>query len=105
MRFLVNANFGPSMVEAIQKLGFVAVSVPELFGLAYPDSAILEYAKQNGYIIVTKDSDFGELVFHQNVPHAGILYIREEDQSAAIELVKEYLRAGNDPTGSFVRLR
>ena len=105
MRFLVNANFGAAMIQAIQEVGFEAVSVPTLFGSGYPDSAILEYAAENEYIIVTKDSDFGELVFRQNRPHSGIIYIREEDDPVAVGLIQEFLRAKNDPRGRFVRLK
>ena len=105
LRFLVNANFGTIMIEALRQWGFVAISASETLGLACPDFAILEYAEKNDYIVVTKDSDFGELIFHQNKPHAGVLYIREEDEPTAIKLVQEYLRAGNDPRGKFVRLR
>ncbi len=105
MRFLVNANFGPSVVNALQEMGYDAVSVDDQFGPGYPDELVLDFAVTNDYVIVTKDSDFGEMVFHRHMSHAGVIYIREEDESAAIAMIREFLEQGNDSQGQFIRLK
>ena len=37
------------------------------------DAAILQYAYQERRVLITRDKDFGELVFLRGLPHAGIL--------------------------------
>ena len=49
-------------------------------GTEYPadmkDADILALAYREQRILVTDDRDFGELVFRQRQPHAGVIYLR-----------------------------
>jgi predicted nuclease of predicted toxin-antitoxin system len=104
MQFLVNANFGNDMVGAIRELGFEAKSAFSIFGPKYPDMEILDWATKNNYIIVTNDGDFGTLVYKDNMPHVGIIFIRSRNQRQAILLLTQYLKEGHDATNQMVRL-
>lgn len=53
MRFWVNANFGPSMVNALKAMGHDAISVGDEFDPGYPDELILNFAMSHNYVIVT----------------------------------------------------
>lgn len=59
MKFLVDARLPSMMCDILHQIGFEALhvnSLPE--GDETPDRAITTVADDNGYIIVTKDSDF-----------------------------------------------
>ncbi len=104
MRFLVNANFGPAIAQVFVAHGYETVLASELFGLGYPDDGILEFVAKNGYIVVTKDRGFGRMVYAEGKKHAGIIFIREENQMVAKELLDDLLNSTTDLTGQFVRL-
>lgn len=56
-------------------------------------------------MVLTRDRGFGDLVFHHDAPYAGVRYVREQSEEAAIELVKDYLDATKEMGKEFVRLR
>lgn len=45
-----------------------------LFGLS--DKAILEFAYATNRVVISQDSDFGTLVFREQMPLWGIIYLR-----------------------------
>ena len=51
----------------------------ELVGTDYPkaisDAEVLRIAVQTNRVLITNDSDFGELVFREGHPHAGIILL------------------------------
>ena len=44
-----------------------------------PDIDIIRLAAKEERIIITMDKDFGELVYHSSMQHAGILLLRLDD--------------------------
>jgi predicted nuclease of predicted toxin-antitoxin system len=58
MRFLIDAQLPPSLVPAINRLGYEATHVFALQFSDASDRAIWEQAVGGGYVIVTKDEDF-----------------------------------------------
>jgi predicted nuclease of predicted toxin-antitoxin system len=64
---------------------------------------ILRLAVQRQRIIITLDSDFGELVYHSGEPHTGVLLLRMPGAEVAekVRVVKEIL----DRYGSHLPLR
>ena len=62
MRFLVDANLSPKIAVALSKAGLESVHVSDAGLLTAPDRTILEYAAANDLVIVSADSDFGELL-------------------------------------------
>jgi predicted nuclease of predicted toxin-antitoxin system len=47
-----------------------------------PDKSILELANKEERIVVSQDSDFGTLVFRDEMPFLGIIYLRPGHTSA-----------------------
>ena len=41
-----------------------------------PDLGVLARAHAEGVVLITGDKDFGELVYRQKLPHAGVLLLR-----------------------------
>ena len=55
------------------------------------DLALLELANSEERILITIDTDFGELVFVHNVPHAGLIRLPDVPAEQRIILVTEVI--------------
>jgi len=60
------------------------------------DQALLERAAAAGRVLVTIDTDFGELVYVQAVPHAGIVRLPDVPAEARIALMAQVLERHYD---------
>jgi predicted nuclease of predicted toxin-antitoxin system len=74
-RFLVDVNIGVAVASSLLNNGHDVVFVGDL-DWCMPDIDILSVAHQEQRIILTMDTDFGELVYHSQQPHAGVLLLR-----------------------------
>ena len=75
LKFLVDANLGVAIVDAIRQRGHDVVFVGDL-DWSMPDDEILAIAQREERIILTLDTDFGELIYQSRQPHAGVLLLR-----------------------------
>ena len=74
MKFLADEHIELSIVTGLKLLGIDAISVNEAGKREYDDEEILNFAKENDRVIITRDSDFVKL--HRNgAEHAGIVFI------------------------------
>ena len=62
MKFLSDMGISPKTMVFLRNLGYEAVHLHEQGLNRLPDSEILKKAVLEGYIILTHDLDFGELV-------------------------------------------
>ena len=62
MRFLVDANLSPRVAALLDSAGFESVHVGDVGLLTAADQVILEHAAANGLVIISADTDFGELL-------------------------------------------
>ena len=62
MRFLADMGISPRTVAFLRKLGYEAVHLHEEGLDRLEDSAILAKAREEGFILLTHDLDFGELI-------------------------------------------
>jgi predicted nuclease of predicted toxin-antitoxin system len=62
MRFLVDANLSFRVATLLSGEGFESIHVGDVDLLTATDQAILDYAAANGLVIISADSDFGELL-------------------------------------------
>jgi len=62
VRLLVDANLSPRVAAHLNGAGFEAVHVADVGLLTAADDVILTYADSNGLVIVSADTDFGELM-------------------------------------------
>jgi predicted nuclease of predicted toxin-antitoxin system len=67
------------------------------------DEVILTLAKTEERILITRDKDFGELVYRMNKLHSGIILIRAEELSSKIrsQLVTDFIQANLDKLSSY----
>jgi predicted nuclease of predicted toxin-antitoxin system len=62
MRLLIDANLSPRIAALLGNGGFEAVHVADVGLVSAADEVIMEYAAVNELVIVSADTDFGELL-------------------------------------------
>lgn len=117
LRFLTDENIDYELVAFLRTQGFDVFDMKEerLFRLS--DRSILELALAEQRAVISEDSDFGTLIFRDNVPFYGVFYLRPGHESPAfhIETFKNILASNLDfhipfilvaeNTGELVRIR
>lgn len=76
MKFLVDADLPKSAAKVIKELGFEVEDVREISLGNVEDSEIIRYAKQRGFIIITRDLDFGNILVYPVKSHKGVIILR-----------------------------
>ena len=77
MKVLVDMGVGTKVARVLVQAGHDVKTVREL-DRTMPDDEILALATRESRVVVTMDKDFGELVFREKQPHAGVLLLRAE---------------------------
>lgn len=109
MKLLFDQNLSPVLVEDLHDL-FPGSAHTEALGLARADDiSIWDYARENGFAIVTKDADFSERVVLYGSPPK-VIWIRRGNCSTAeiAEILRRNLAeieaAAKDETIRYVML-
>lgn len=82
MKLLFDENLSPRLVAELSAEFPGSVHVHDVGFGAAPDSAVWEYARDNGFVIVSKDSDFADLSVLYGAPPK-IIWIRRGNCSTA----------------------
>ena len=77
MKFLADEGVDRSVVDGLRALGFNVYYVIEE-ERSQDDDVLLEIAEREKRILITRDKDFGELVYRLNKAHAGVILVRLE---------------------------
>lgn len=72
MKFLLDSCISSFAVEDLKDSGFDVLWIPDI-GKDPGDEAIIKKAFDEGWVLVTADKDFGELVFVFGKPHSTII--------------------------------
>ena len=75
LRFLVDVNVGIAVAGSLRDSGHDVTFAGDV-NCRMPDTDMLSLAYSERRIILTMDTDFGELVYHSRQPHAGVLILR-----------------------------
>ena len=78
MRFLVDECTGPMVANWLKDLGHDIFSVYDK-ARGSDDETILKIANKDNFILITNDSDFGELIFRYKKAHKGIILLKLMD--------------------------
>jgi uncharacterized protein YgbK (DUF1537 family) len=62
VRFLIDASLSFRIAEALQKAGHNALHVKDVLTVDAPDSVIFDHAARDDRVVVSADTDFGELL-------------------------------------------
>ncbi len=76
MKFLLDENIDTRLKAFLTDLGHDATIVAQDYPASLADTDILAIAVREGRILITNDTDFGELVMRERRPHAGIILFR-----------------------------
>ncbi len=76
MRFLLDENAEYRIARWLRADGHDVTAVAIDYGGGLNDANVLRIAVDERRIIVTNDTDFGELVFARRLPHAGVILFR-----------------------------
>lgn len=74
--FLADENIHPEFIAWLNKQGIITTSIGVLELNGNSDEAILKYAEEKNMVIITHDSDFGRIVFTNQLLKTGIIYLR-----------------------------
>jgi predicted nuclease of predicted toxin-antitoxin system len=75
MKILADENIEREFVEALREADFDVMSVRESF-IGFADDEILQIAVDEKAVILTYDTDFGELVFRFSLKSYGVILLR-----------------------------
>ena len=108
MRFLTDESCSDGdIVTALRAAGHDVRAAADDFGGA-EDDVLIEVALREARIIVTKDRDFGMLVFARGLPTTGIVYVRWPvviQDRLPRRLVEVFAEVGSRLNGAFVVVR
>ncbi|MDE0044346.1 MAG: DUF5615 family PIN-like protein [bacterium] len=90
MRFLVDRCAGKRLAAWLLDRGHDVLEARAL-GPDPGDEALLERAEAEDRILVTLDTDFGELVFLQGIRHAGLVRLPDVPAERRIALMNELI--------------
>ena len=91
MKFLVDRCVGRHLAEWLSENGHDVLEVRTL-GRDPGDRALLELAESQGRVLITIDTDFGELIYLHDAPHAGLVRLPDVPPSRRIALVSEVVQ-------------
>lgn len=80
MKFLLDENLGKRVALFLTRLGYPTLRIKKISPGA-EDWQVLELAAEKQAILVTLDKDYGELIFKESKFHAGVIFLRLDDQT------------------------
>jgi predicted nuclease of predicted toxin-antitoxin system len=104
LKFLTDENIDNEVVIFIRNHGFDVLDIKEeqLWGMS--DREILALSFQENRVIISQDSDFGTLIFRDQIDFFGIIYMRPGHEKIAfhIQTFKSILLANIDYSTPFI---
>ncbi len=95
MKFFIDENLPLSTISIIQKLGFEVEHCKNSNLRGASDEKIAKYAKEHKMILITKDLEFGSLIFYPKNSHYGLLVLRLPNYFNTIKIMaalEEFLK-------------
>jgi len=81
LKFLVDVGVGRKVEEWLINNGYDVLAVRDI-DPRMSDEKVLRKSVDEKRMVVTMDKDFGELVYHSGLSHAGVLLLRLEGANA-----------------------
>lgn len=79
LKFLADVNIEKDLVDFLKENQFDTLWIPD-YNRRLNDNDLLELANKDNRILITNDTDFGEIVFFQKKISAGVILIRVKGQ-------------------------
>ena len=79
MRFLLDQNVSPVLVGLLAEAGHSAEHLRDLGLSRAPDHEVLATATTTGAVLVSSDTDFGELLARSNAAGPSVILLRRQE--------------------------
>jgi predicted nuclease of predicted toxin-antitoxin system len=76
MNFLLDQSADFRLIPHLRNLGHDVTAISRHYSPGLPDEDVLTIARKEQRILIVADRDFGELIFHQELAHAGVIFFR-----------------------------
>jgi predicted nuclease of predicted toxin-antitoxin system len=86
MKFLLDESADFPLADYLKTQGHDVTAVAHDYPHALKDRDVLAIARREERILITNDHDFGELVFRQQLPHAGVILFRLQGEDLPIKI-------------------
>jgi predicted nuclease of predicted toxin-antitoxin system len=98
VKLLVDMNLSPSWVDRLARHGFEAVHWSTIGAATAPDSEILTWANEHGFVLITNDLDFSSILAASTAAAPSVVQIRTQDllSDAVVGVVVHALEAHRD---------
>jgi len=83
LKLLLDENIGHEAFRVLLDLGYAVKSILK-DAPGSSDENVLAQAEREEMILVTLDRDFGRLVFLKSHKHVGVIYLKLQNESAAL---------------------
>ena len=83
MKFLLDQNQSPLLADLLNDAGHDAIHTRDIELSRAPDSEVLARAKLDGRVLVSADTDFGELLARSGDDAPSVLLLRRHDRRRA----------------------
>ncbi len=78
MRLLVDMNLTPRWADPLIQAGHSCVHWSQVGPCTAPDTDICAYAREHGYVLVTNDLDFPQILAHTRADGPSVILLRGE---------------------------
>lgn len=103
MRFVADEGVDRAIVVSLRNVGYEVIYIAE-DAKGITDDEVLEISNNEDCVLITRDKDFGELVYRLDRHHSGVILNRLAGLSAerkAEIVVEVLLKYGDQLLGSF----
>jgi predicted nuclease of predicted toxin-antitoxin system len=76
MKFLLDQSADFRLIPHLRHLGHDVHVISRQYPSGLPDEDVLAIAWKEQRILLVADRDFGELIFHHGIAHAGVIFFR-----------------------------
>jgi predicted nuclease of predicted toxin-antitoxin system len=76
MKFLLDQSADFRLIPHLRTLGHEVTAISRNYPPGLADEDVLAIAREERCILIVADRDFGELIFHQELAHAGVIFLR-----------------------------
>jgi predicted nuclease of predicted toxin-antitoxin system len=81
VKILVDMNLSPQWVQSLEERGVSAIHWSSVGDSRAPDSVVLGWARDNGYVVFTNDLDFGAILAVTKASAPSVIQVRARDVS------------------------
>ena len=95
MRFLIDRSAGSLVARWLRSKGHDVVESRER-GPDPGDQTLLEWAANESRILITIDTDFGQLIFHEGISPSGLIRLPDVPANERLKILEDVLDRFSD---------